>query len=250
MPLAVPHFMIRNLMTAAATLAGAAAVLIVATIEMSGPGLMAIWTVPLEIAMVFALNRMFRRFRRLSARCVGVVAVLGNVSSVVLCVYTRNLEGVVVVILIWLVSFPLILGAGAAWAAAATRPNAVPPRSPVVAWSLVGGLAFAPLTMILTLWPLRLAFEISRPAMDRLADLVAARHGYGGPQWAGMFYVAATDVDTDTGNVALIIDTNASGRSGFVRVGPGIAIDRNTPHLLGLIFNDHLGGRWSYQNED
>jgi hypothetical protein len=104
--------------------------------------------------------------------------------------------------------------------------------------------------MMVTPWPLRLAFEISRPAMDRLADRVAAGHGYGGPQWAGLFYIAASDVDAETGNVGLIIDPDPSGRSGFARAAPGVAWERYARPFRGQNFSDRLGGRWSYENED
>src|SRR5262249_53313702 len=69
---------------------------------------------------------------------------------------------------------PFILGIGAAWATPATRRTARSRRSPLLAWPLVLAVALAPFSMLLTPWPLRLAFLASRPAMERLADRVAA----------------------------------------------------------------------------
>jgi hypothetical protein len=115
---------------------------------------------------------------------------------------------------------------------------------------LVLVLAFAPLSMLFTLWPLRLAFFASRPAMDRLADRVNAGQAIGSPEWAGLFRVVGSAIEPTKGNVGLIIDPNPGGRSGFVRTGPGVPAKKNLGPFWNLNFNEHLGGRWWYQNED
>jgi hypothetical protein len=103
-----------------------------------------------------------------------------------------------------------------------TRPDARPGRLGFLAWPLVFALGFFPLTMLFTRWPLRLAFLASAPAMDRLADRVAAGRSVTSPEWAGLFRVVGSAVEPSNGNVGLIIDPDPSGRSGFVRLGaPG-----------------------------
>ena len=86
--------------------------------------------------------------------------------------------------------------------------------------------------------------------MERLADRVASGQVLGGPEWAGMVYVVGSAVDSAKGNVGLIVNSEPSGRSGFVRVGPGIRPDQNDGPFYNLNLNEHLGGRWWYQDED
>ena len=147
---------------------------------------------------------------------------------------------------------PLILGFGTSWSAAATRREAVRRRSPLLAWPLVIVLAALPLTMLFTQWPFRLAFLVSKPALDRLADRVAAGHAPPRSVRAGLFMVVKSVVDPTTGNVGLITDPDPSGRSGFVRVSP----IRSTPpgRVSGPFYNLYgdlqMDEGWRYQNED
>jgi hypothetical protein len=48
----------------------------------------------------------------------------------------------------------------------------------------------------------------------------------------------------------LIIDADPRGRSGFVRLGPGVPEQDSYGPFYNLNFNEHLRGRWLYQNED
>jgi hypothetical protein len=192
---------------------------------------------------------MLRGFRRLSALCLGISAVAANFSCFVLCIYFATMMGMFVALMIWLASFPFILGAGSAWALKSTRRNAVGRRSPLWVWPLVVGLAVLPLTMIITLWPLRLAFRVSQPSLERLADRVANGQVLFNPQWAGLIRVVGSAFDSATGNVGLVVHPDPSGRSGFVRLGPGVPPGQTA----GPFFNQSvksLGGRWSYQEED
>jgi len=160
----------------------------------------------LYLALIGVLWWMFRGFRRLSALCFGVVVALINTLSAALCIYLLNLGGAFLMFLGWLSAFPIVISTGVAWASAATRRTARPQRSPLLAWPLVLVLALLPLSMLLTLWPFRLAFLASRPAMDRLADRVDAGQAVTSPEWVGLFRVVGSAVDPSTGNVGLIID--------------------------------------------
>ena len=116
-------------------------------------------------------------------------------------------------------------------------------------WPLVLGVAVLPLTMVITLWPLRVAFSVSRPALERLADRVAAGQVLATSEWAGLIHVVGSAVDSATGNVGLIVDPDPSGRSGFVRLGPGVPPGQTAGPFFNQSVNS-LGGRWSYQEED
>jgi hypothetical protein len=192
---------------------------------------------------------------RASVACVvgfGIASVAVSCSLAGLSIYAFNMWGMIGMALGSLCGVPLILGFGTAWSAAATRREAVRRRSPLLAWPLVIVLAALPLTMLFTDWPLRLAFLASKPALDRLADRVAAGHAPGRPVLAGLFMVVNSEVDPTTGNVGLVTDPDPSGRSGFVRVSP--APSTSPGRVRGPFYNLngdlYMGGRWRYQNED
>jgi hypothetical protein len=68
-----------------------------------------------------------------------------------------------------------------------------------------------------TVWPFRLRFLTARSALVRVADQVQAGQVVSVPLDAGPFRLAASRVDPRTGGVALLIDSNPGGPSGFVR---------------------------------
>ncbi len=171
------------------------------------------------LALIGVLWWIFHGFRRVSAACFGLVAALSNIATAGLCIHRLCMGGVFLMLLVWLLAFPLVFSAGAAWATTATRRETRSQRATFWAWPLVVASGILPLTMLLTPWPLRLAFLASARALDRLANRVAAGQGITSPEWAGLFRVVATAVDPSSGNVGLIIDRDPSGRSGFVRVG-------------------------------
>jgi hypothetical protein len=204
------------------------------------------------LALVGALWSMFHGFRRVSAVCFGLMAALSNIATAGLCIYRLSMVGFVLMLLVWLLAFPLVFGAGAAWATATTRRAARSQRSPFWAWPLVIALGFLPVTMLLTHWPLRLAFLASAPALDGLADRIAAGQGITSPEWAGLFRVVGSAVEPSNGNVGLIIDPDPSGRSGFVRVvaSPGLPVGRSGGPFYNLNLDMRLGDRWRYVCED
>jgi hypothetical protein len=186
----------------------------------------------------------------LSALCFGSTAAVANVTSFFLGIYLFGLGGFFISSLVWLAAFPLILGAGSAWAVKATQRDAIARRSPLLAWPLVIGLGILPLTMLMTSWPFRMAFTVFLPALERLADRAAAGQGFAAPERAGVYYVVGTAVDATTGNIGLIIDSNPGGRSGFVRAAPGVAPGQTDGPFFNSSVSALLGGRWSLQEED
>jgi hypothetical protein len=144
--------------------------------------------------------------------------------------------------------FPTVASLGFAWATITTSSADGPRRrSRWCAWACVAILAGLPLLTVLTLWPFRLAFLVSRPELNRLADDVAAGRTIAWPQRVGPFLVVAGRVEARNGNIGLLIDPNPSGPAGFVRMrsrregaGPfsasGMGVD--------------LDGNWEFREED
>jgi hypothetical protein len=206
----------------------------------------------LYVALTVSLWWMFRGFRRLSALCCGVVAGLINTLSAGVCIYRLNMGGAFLMLLGWFWTFPIVIGTGVAWAGAVTRRTAKPRRSPMLVWPLVIVLSFLPLSMVVASWPFRLAFLVSGPAMDRLADRVVAGQSVSRPERVGLFRVVGSAVQPSTGNVGLIIDADPSGWSGFVRVGarPSTLEARSEGPFHNLNFDMQLRENWWYECED
>jgi hypothetical protein len=238
-----PRFTIRSLMIAVAAVAGLLALAL-------SPNGIAIAFGLLYLSLVGIVWLEFRDKKKRAARYFGIASAVAIVGCAVLCIYFLNFGGRVLMFIVWFFTFPVILGAGGAWATAATRPTSRPRRSPFLAGPLVMVAAFAPLSMILTSWPLRLAFLASRPAMERLANRVADGERPSQPEWAGLFRVIGTDVQSKKGNIGLIIVADSTGRSGFVWLGPGVAEQDTHGPFYNLDLDIHLGGRWFYQCED
>ncbi len=245
MGLAAPRFTIRSMMIAVAITGG-----FLGLYAAIGDGLFAALFGLFYIGVIGIWWWMFRGFRRLSALCFGTTVGLANAVCFFLSIYWRNISGFFLISLVWLAFFPLILGAGTAWAIKSTHRGAINRRSPLWVWPLVFGTAMAPLSMLFTQWPFRLAFQVSRPSLERLADRVGNGDDLIAPEWAGMIYVVGSTVDSSTGNVGLIVDPDRSGRSGLVRVGSGVPPEQNVGPFHNLDLNERLGGRWSYQSED
>src|SRR5690349_17630477 len=83
----------------------------------------------------------------------------------------------------------MVLGFGVAWATAEAQRGVTHRLSILLACLSVPMLAGAPTTMLLTAWPHRLAFLASQPALERLADRVAAGQAPHSPAWAGVYLV-------------------------------------------------------------
>jgi hypothetical protein len=118
-------------------------------------------------------------------------------------------------------------------------------------WKWVIVLSLMPGVTAYTLWPFRLEFLTVRSTLERLADQVAAGQAVSSPRSAGPFQLVASAVDSEAGGVALLIDPNPSGPSGFVRhknytKGP---YDCFRP-IRGDWWHMELGGGWCYHEED
>jgi hypothetical protein len=240
------QFKVRSLMIAVAVVAGLVAV------ALSPIGLFVALGL-LYVSLFGVWWWVFRGFRRLSGLCFGVVGASVNTLSAAVCVYLLNTRVFVLMFIGWFSAFPIVMGAGVAWASAATRRTASPRRCPLLAWPLVLVLALLPLSMLFTFWPFRLAFLASRPAMDRMADRVDAGQAVTSPEWVGLFRVVGSAVDPFNGNVGLIIDPDPSGRSGFVRFGRSSNMPqgrRQRGPFYNLYADLDLHDGWRDQTED
>jgi hypothetical protein len=70
------------------------------------------------------------------------------------------------------------------------------------------------------------------------------------PHWIGPFRLSESAVDSDSKMVALIIDPNPGGRTGFVRVRSESSEVDHFALLLGTDTNVELGWGWSYRQDD
>jgi hypothetical protein len=243
MPLPRVQFTLRGLMIAV----GVATVLL--ALARVPVGFMLALILVASALLAGACWELVRGRRRRAAWYFGVSAAAGNGLVTLNCTYLPNLLGFILMFFVSLFAIPAMISFGAALAIAVTNRDANPRRSPYVAWPLVLALAFAPLTM-LTLWPLRLAFLVSQPALSRLADRVAAGQTLRRPEWAGLYRIVGTAVEPSTGNVGLIIDASPGGRSGFMRLGPGTPPERNIGPFFYFGSGVRQGDRWWYQEED
>lgn len=112
-------------------------------------------------------------------------------------------------------------------------------------WPVLAGaiacLAF--LASVVTVhWPLRAAYFMSRPSLDRLARDVRAGHRLAGPARVGLFIINQAEVSRH-GIVCLWVDPNPSGKTGFVQCGP----DYVPFNLWSMV---HLDDRWQFIAED
>ena len=145
-------------------------------------------------------------------------------------------------------ALPTIAGCGSSWMLADRRrdPKKRSPRTQV-AVILFGIL---PSSMALTFWPLHLAFAISRPAMNRLADRVAAGMPVGFPRQVGVYTIVSAKRDIGINpDVALFVDDDPNGPSGFVRsIEPHVSFGRDL--IVPSNYSIYLSEVWDYRDED
>jgi len=186
----------------------------------------------------------------IAGRGFAVLAILTNTVVAVLCIYYMNMVGIVGMVLGSICGIGPGLGFGSVWAAAHTRVDTGIRMSYLAAWIMVIGVCFAPASMAITLWPLRIAFLVSKPAFDRLAFRIARGENIQWPEFAGLYRVIGSEVEPTNQNIGLVIDSNASGRSGFVRLRLGNLEEKRRGPFFNLDYDIPMGQGWCYQVED
>jgi hypothetical protein len=145
---------------------------------------------------------------------------------------------------------PLCVGFGVAWAD--SNSNRAPREfgSMIGSWLLATLSVIVPVTMFFTDWPLRLAFLISSPALNQLADRVAAGYEVVEPEHAGLYRIVASERQPESGSVALIVAEDFTGDTGFMRLGANWMNSNLPPLLLNPFFDVRLNRRWVFMVED
>ena len=109
--------------------------------------------------------------------------------------------------------------------------------------SLVGTTVIAiVLSIVLTNWPMRAAFAISRPTFDQIANDVRMGNELDTPFWAGLFRIRKAEVYYNN-VVCLWTHQNPAGKSGFVQCPP-----ENPP--FNLWSHITLDASWQFITED
>ncbi len=194
--------------------------------------------------------QMVRHQRGWAEWCFWSSAITVNVVVAALCAFFWNMGAMAVIFGLSYFGIPMILGFGAARAGLVSHCKATSNRWEFFPWAIVLVMGFASPTMILTNWPLRLAFLVSRPAFDRLADRVASGMVLRQPEWAGLYLVVGSAVDPATGNVGLVINPDPSGRSGFLRLGKDVTPEHRQGPFYNFNTDLRMNTRWWYQDED
>lgn len=154
--------------------------------------------------------------------------------------------------LLWIpLIVPTLAGFGATWAALEARRGGGHCPSCRTARALVFALAVMPGVTSWTVWPFRLRFLAARSALDRVADQLGAGRAVPFPRDAGPFRLAASRVDPQSRGVALLIDPDPNGPSGFVRHENPLAGPYGCFRpIRGDWWHLGLGGGWCYHEED
>jgi hypothetical protein len=243
-PPTIMKFKIRTLMLVIA----AVAVLLVAVRFFQGVfGLMVVCLLASCPSLAGGLWLWARPFRRVSALGFGLAAGLTNAMCLVASVALSGIVGALITVFACIFGIPVTFGFGAAWCTTPQREPPISTRSHLLRWSITVVLSIAPLTMLFTQWPFRLAFLASQPSLERLADRVGAGHPVTTPEWAGAFRIVGSDVNPITGGVGLVTNSDPSGRTGFERRGP--TPPGNGP-FYNLFFDVQLTEKWRYVEED
>lgn len=127
--------------------------------------------------------------RRLAGWAFAASATAECVAMAAMGIFTLHFYFVVYKMMISMLLLPIAAGCGVAWARLATAPRAERRSPRFAAWSLVALMLVVPASMIFSRWPMKAAFLVSRPALERLADRVAAGQPLTRPEWAGLFLV-------------------------------------------------------------
>lgn len=98
------------------------------------------------------------------------------------------------------------------------------------------------LSVVTTHWPVRAAYLVSRPSLDRLARDVRGGRQILAPTQAGLFTIRHAEM-SQQGMVCLWVDPNPAGKMGFVQCRP----DSLSFNLWSRI---HLDNRWQLIAED
>ena len=134
---------------------------------------------------------------------------------------------------------PIVPGFGLAWITARDGWAARARAALVVA---VAVLVIA--SMLVTHWPLKLAFYLSSPALNRLADRVESGEAMTKPEWAGLYLIYSVRPFTANGDLILRANATRGIMAGFIRrTGAAKGARREA-----LYYGTAWGERWNYHD--
>ena len=121
-------------------------------------------------------------------------------------------------------------------------------RSKRILWVCVVAASFVPLTIVAEHWPLRIAFRVSERQLNDMAAKCKSNSHIELPYNAGFFAIEKCIINDSRTCVALLLDDDPAGRTGFVKYDLPF---RGSKHILrNLNYNIKVSDGWYYQNED
>lgn len=137
----------------------------------------------------------------------------------------------------------MIVACFVAWLLPWSLPRVNRPLDRRVGWFVIGLCLLMQVSVATSAWPLRLAFKLSRPDLERTANGLRTGKPFGGPHMVGCFMIRSVDIDDRPGVVSLWIDLDPTGRTGLLNGRP-----EDMPQYPWSKFT--LGDRWYLLSED
>ena len=239
------RFTIRNLMIAVMVVAGLLAL-------PSGWRELAALIATVGITLLGSRRMLAAGRKHLAGSCFWALAISANVLYAAGCIVPSAYLPELLCLGWFFFLLPPLAGLGSAWAILAARDVTADRPRRSGAWAWVVALTLMPPATALTLWPFRLTVLAAWPALDRLADRVAAGQAVTYPVTVGPFRIAASAVDPASGNVGLMIDPDPNGPTAFIRGKgmPGSGPFRCYRPVRGDTLDIRLGNGWCYHIED
>lgn len=136
-----------------------------------------------------------------------------------------------------LIFMPLVPGFGLGWITARRSPAAR-----AIGALIVAATVSLSASMLATHWPLRLAFFLSSPALNRLAYRVESGEAMTRPEWAGLYYIYSVRPFNTDGDLILRANATRGMMAGFIRRRGAAKGARREALYYGLAWSD----RWNY----
>ena len=210
---------------------------------------LALATIPLFIPVgAVGISRWLFRGRRLrlAAYIFWGLAIPINLATAYSCITPNPYVLRPIFLALMVVGLPTITALGSVWGVLFARQQSVSPRTRDGAGLAVVFMVISPILTLWSFWPLHLAFMVSRPAMARLADQVAAGETVEFPRRVGLFTVTAATVDPVSGDARLMLDLDSNWSACFVRAHRSSAPSPSRP-IAGSDLAVDLGSGWSYR---
>jgi len=207
------------------------------------------------VGVPFLLAWAFTHFRRTAAMAmIGCLAL--SITYIILCdIHITKTPTFFLVAITLFFSAPPCLGFAIAYEFGARRLDPNPRPGPKLAAISMLLVILLPIILFPGNVPLRIAFFVSRPALDRLADRVASGENVSFPVWAGVFRIVEARTTTNKNTVGLIVVASPGSSSGLIRGNEPYTHKsghdyRREPPIINLAIDMPLNHRWCAQCQD